>query len=33
MTVGDFFNQEGIRIPIEGNKPQILDDEIGRAHV
>ena len=26
MKVLDFFNQEGTQVPIEGNKPQILDD-------
>lgn len=26
MQVLDFFNQEGTQVPIEGNKPQILDD-------
>ena len=26
MNVLDFFNQEGTQVPIEGNKPQILDD-------
>ncbi|HBW35044.1 MAG TPA: NHLP bacteriocin export ABC transporter permease/ATPase subunit [Desulfosporosinus sp.] len=26
MKVIDFFNQEGTQVPIEGNKPQILDD-------
>ncbi|WP_366923923.1 NHLP bacteriocin export ABC transporter permease/ATPase subunit [Metallumcola ferriviriculae] len=26
MKVGDFFNQEGIKIPIDGSKPRILDD-------
>lgn len=26
MKVLDFFTQEGIRVPIEGNKPQVLDD-------
>lgn len=26
MRVLDFFNQEGTQVPIEGNKPQILDD-------
>ena len=26
MKVLDFFNQEGTQVPIEGNKPQMLDD-------
>lgn len=26
MNVLEFFSQEGTRLPIEGNKPQILDD-------
>src|SRR5690606_34790453 len=26
MLVLDFFNQEGTKVPISGNKPQLLDD-------
>lgn len=26
MKVPDFFNREGTQVPIDGNKPQILDD-------
>lgn len=26
MSITEIFNREGIKVPIEGNKPQILDD-------